>query len=47
MKKNDTMKKLLLLTITLISLSTYSQEEKIQMISKFDNPEFGSKEFII
>ena len=41
------MKKLLLLTITLISLSTYSQEEKIQMISKFDNPEFGSKEFTI
>ena len=41
------MKKILLLTLTLISLSTYSQEEKIQMISKYDNPEFGSKEFII
>ena len=41
------MKKRLLLTLTLISLSIYSQEEKLQMISKFDNPEFGSKEFII
>lgn len=41
------MKKILLLILTLISLSTYSQEEKIQMISKYDNPEFGSKEFMI
>ena len=33
------MKKLLLLTLTLISLSTYSQDEKIQLISKFDYSE--------
>ena len=41
------MKKLLLISIILTSITTYSQEEKIQIISKFDTPEFGSKEFII
>ena len=41
------MKKLLLISLILTSITTYSQEEKIQMISKFDTPEFGSKEFII
>lgn len=41
------MKKLLLIGLILTSITTYSQEEKIQMISKFDTPEFESKEFII
>jgi hypothetical protein len=41
------MKKTFLLILTLFSLSTYSQEEKIQMISRYDNPEFGSNEFIL
>ncbi len=45
--KKNTMKKILLLTLTLITLSTYSQEEKIQMITKNDNPEFGSNDFIL
>ena len=39
-------KKILLLTLTLFSLSTYSQEEKIQMISKFDYPE-DNREYVM
>lgn len=40
------MKKLLLITLILISITTYSQEEKIQMISKFDYPE-DNREYVI
>ena len=39
-------KKILLLTLTLFSLSTYSQEEKIQMISKFDYSE-DNREYVM
>lgn len=40
------MKKLLLITLILTSITTYSQEEKIQMISKFDYPE-DNREYVI
>ncbi|MBP6039006.1 MAG: hypothetical protein KA523_02280 [Flavobacterium sp.] len=40
------MKKLLLITLILTSITTYSQEEKIQMISKFDYPE-DNREYIM
>ena len=40
------MKKLLLITLILISITTYSQEEKIQMISKFDYPE-DNREYVM
>jgi hypothetical protein len=40
------MKKLLLLTLTLISLTSYSQEEKIQMISKYDYSE-DNREYVM
>ena len=40
------MKKLLLITLILTSITTYSQEEKIQMISKFDYSEDNS-EYVI
>jgi hypothetical protein len=39
-------KKILLLTLTFFSLSTYSQEEKIQMISKFDYSE-DNREYVM
>ena len=41
------MKKLLFLALTLVTVKAFGQEEKIQMISRLDNPEFGSKEFIM
>ena len=41
------MKKFLFLALTLVTVKAFSQEEKIQMISRLDNPEFGSKEFIM
>lgn len=40
------MKKLLLITLILTSITTYSQEEKIQMISKFDYPE-DNREYVM
>lgn len=40
------MKKLLLITLILTSITTYSQKEKIQMISKFDYPE-DNREYVI
>jgi hypothetical protein len=40
------MKKLLLITLTLISITTYSQDEKIQMISKFDYSE-DNREYVM
>ena len=40
------MKKLLLITLILTSITTYSQEEKIQMISKYDYSE-DNREFVI
>ncbi len=40
------MKKLLLITLILTSITTYSQEEKIQMISKYDYSE-DNREYVI
>ena len=40
------MKKLLLITLSLISITTYSQDEKIQMISKFDYSE-DNREYVM
>ena len=40
------MKKLLLITLILTSITTYSQEEKTQMISKFDYPE-DNREYVM
>lgn len=40
------MKKLFLITLILTSITTYSQEEKIQMISKFDYPE-DNREYVM
>lgn len=40
------MKKLLLIILILTSITTYSQEEKIQMISKFDYPE-DNREYVM
>jgi hypothetical protein len=42
------MKKILILLQTFIVIvSANAQNEKIEMISKFDSPEFGSKQFVI
>lgn len=41
------MKKTLILLHMFILISVNAQNEKIAMISKYDNPEFGSKQFII
>lgn len=41
------MKKTLILLHMFILISLNAQNEKIAMISKYDNPEFGSKQFII
>jgi site-specific DNA-cytosine methylase len=41
------MKRRLVILLTFFVLSIYGQEEKIEMISKFDSYEFGSREFII
>ena len=40
------MKKLLLINLILTSITTYSQEEKTQMISKFDYPE-DNREYVM
>lgn len=40
------MKKLLLITLSLIFITTYSQDEKIQMISKFDYSE-DNREYVM
>lgn len=41
------MKKILILLHTFIIISVNAQNEKIEMISKYDNAEFGSKQFVI
>lgn len=41
------MKKTLILLHMFILISVNAQNEKIAMMSKYDNPEFGSKQFII
>jgi hypothetical protein len=41
------MKKILILLHILITISVKAQDEKIQIVSKFDIAEFGSKQFII
>lgn len=41
------MKKIILILLIVLASKTYSQESKIEMISKFDGPTFGSREFIL
>jgi hypothetical protein len=41
------MKKILILLHILITISVKAQDEKIQIVSKFDIADFGSKQFII
>lgn len=41
------MKRILVLLLHFFVLSTYGQVGKIEMISKFDHSEFGSREFIL